>query len=108
MTRRPKYEEDAERFPADHYTVRQYPGVAFYVLGWETEPDEDTEWSGYEVRTGRVLAVMVGDDYRHSIDPDDLAPLAEDGFCRGCGQIGCGHNVMELDEPDDFARVVMP
>ena len=92
------YEEDAETFPSDYYSVRQYPGVAFYVLGWETKPDEDTEWSGYEVRTGRVLAVMVGDDHRHSLDEDDLTPLKRSKFCASCGQIGCGHNVIDDDE----------
>jgi hypothetical protein len=106
--RRPHFEPDAEAFPAEHYTVSDYRGVAVYVLGWETEPDEETEWSGYENRTGRAVYVMVGDDRRLTCDPEDLAPLAEDGFCRGCGQTGCGHNVVELDEPDDFARVVMP
>ena len=87
------YEEDTETFPADYYTVKGYKGIAFYVLGWETEPDEDTEWSGYEQRTGNVLAVMVGDDYRHRVDLDDLTPLESDKFCHDCGQIGCGHNV---------------
>ena len=87
------FEADDATFPADHYTVKGYRGIAFYVLGWETEPDEDTEWSGMEVRTGRVLAVMVGDDYRHRVDEDDLAPLASDAFCHTCGQIGCTHNV---------------
>lgn len=87
------YERDNLTFSSAHYKVRQYSGVAFYVLGWETVPDEDTEWTGYETRTGRVLAVMVGDDFRHSVDITDILPLAEDAFCRDCGQIGCGHNV---------------
>lgn len=87
------YEPDDAAFNADYYKVRQFPGIAFCVLGWETEPDEDTEWSGYDVRTGRVLAVMVGDDHRHVVEPDDLEPLANDAFCRDCGQIGCGCNM---------------
>lgn len=86
------YERDDETFPHEHYQVRGWPKVAVYVLGWETEPDEDTEWSGLESRTGRVLVVMVGDDRRHAIEDDDLIPLAEDAFCRDCGQIGCSHN----------------
>lgn len=90
MPRR-NYEADDKAFPSDYYSVKGYAGVAFTVLGWETKPDEDTEWSGYEQRTGNVIAVMVGDDRQHSVDPDDLAPLAEDAFCRECGQIGCGH-----------------
>jgi hypothetical protein len=89
---RPRYEQDGAAFPADNYRVQHYPGVAFYVLGWETEPDEDTEWSGYEVRTGQVLAVMVGDDHRYRVDPEDLTPLSRAEFCASCGQIGCTHN----------------
>lgn len=94
---RQNYEEDGATFGADYYQVAQYPGVAFYVLGWETEPDEDTEWSGYEARTGRVLAVMVGDDHRHALDPEDISPLARSKFCASCGQIGCHHNVIQED-----------
>ena len=92
---RKHFESDDETFPADAYTVKGYRGIAFYVLGWETEPDEDTEWTGMETRTGRVLAVMVGDDYRHSVDPEDLAPIAREAYCGGCGQIGCGHDGLE-------------
>jgi|SRR4051812_44655884 hypothetical protein len=95
---RPNYEEDAEKFPHDAYRVRGYDGVAFYVLGWETQPDEDTDWSGYEQRTGRVLAVMIGDDERRPVDPDDLAPLKGSEYCRSCGQIGCHCNVVDDDE----------
>jgi hypothetical protein len=95
---RKNFEEDAETFSADSYRVRGYAGVAFTVLGWETQPDEDTEWSGCEVRTGRVLAVMVGDDYRHSVDESDLSPLSEDEYCHSCGQIGCGHDGRERSE----------
>jgi len=90
------YETDDATFSADAYTVTGHRGIAFHVLGWETEPDTDTEWTGSESRTGNVLAVMVGDDYRHAIDPDDLSPLAEDRYCHGCGQTGCGHNVPQL------------
>lgn len=96
-----KYESDSETFPADAYRVAHYPGVAFYVLGWETEPNEDTEWSGYEVRTGRVLAVMVGDDYRHSVDPEDLEPLPRAEYCGQCGQIGCGHDGYDRSGDDE-------
>ena len=92
------YENDTDSFPADTYRVRQYPGIAFYVLGWETEPDDDTEWSGYEVRTGRVLAVMVGDDRRHALDPDDLTPLDRAAYCGVCGQIGCAHDGLDRED----------
>lgn len=90
---RSNYESDDKTFAADHYRVAGWDGIAFYVLGWETEPDEDTEWSGYEVRTGKVLVVMVGDDKRHAVDPEDLEPLNEDAFCHECGQIRCGHGL---------------
>ncbi len=89
MARRIGYEADDETFSAPAYKVKGWRGVAFHVLGWETEPDEDTEWSGYEQRTGRVVAVMVGDDTKHAVDPDDLTPISEDDYCPGCGQIGC-------------------
>jgi hypothetical protein len=85
----PHYEDDDETFSADAYRHARMTGVAFRILGWETEPDEDTDWSGCENRTGRVLAVMVGDDYRHRCDPEDLTPLPREEYCGGCGQIGC-------------------
>jgi hypothetical protein len=73
-------------------------GIAFYVLGWETEPDEDTEWSGCEVRTGRVIVVMIGDDARHRVDPEDLTALAREAYCGECGQIGCCHDGLDRSE----------
>lgn len=88
-------ESDSEYFTADYYRVSHYPGIAFYALGWETEPDDDTEWTGIENRTGNVVMVMVGDDRKHTFDPDDIEPLPADQFCRDCGQIGCGCNVYE-------------
>lgn len=95
---RPNYEKDDSTFPADAYTVRGYSGIAFYVLGWETAPDEDTEWSGYEARTGNILAVMIGDDRRHSVDPDDVTPLARKAYCGSCGQIGCAHDGLDRED----------
>lgn len=86
---REHFEEDPERFNAPAYKVKGYPGVAFYVHGWEIVPDEDTEWTGQEARTGNALATMVGDNRPFRFDPDDLEPLTEEDFCLGCGQIGC-------------------
>lgn len=94
------YESDDETFSADAYTVARYSGIAFRVLGWETEPDEDTEWSGYEVRTGNVVAVMIGDDYHHIVDQDDITPLDRAAYCGECGQIGCGHDGYDRSEDD--------
>lgn len=87
------FEKDDATFPARAYVVKGWRGIAFYVLGWETEPDEDTVWTGQEVRTGKVVAIMVGDDHRHLVDSDDLEALEEGDYCGGCGQIGCGCEV---------------
>lgn len=90
-----------------HYQVKGYRGIAFFLLGYEAEnraimcygTDDDgneieIESGDYELEaTERIVAVMVGDDYRHVIDADDLIALPEDGYCRECGQVGCCHNV---------------
>lgn len=103
--RRPNYETDTATWPEDAcYTVRQYPGIAIDVYGWETEPDEDTEWSGCEVRTGRVLVRMVGDDRRFSVDPEDLTMIGDMDYCAGCGQIGCVHDGRDRDEQEGNPR----
>jgi len=87
------YEEDDETFNADAYQVLGWSqGIAWYVLGWETKPDADTEWSGYEVRTGNVVVMMVGDDRTFSVDIDDITPIEREEYCGSCGQIGCGHD----------------
>lgn len=98
MSRLPHYESDDKAFPADAYTVRGYSGIAWYVYGWETEPDCDTEWSGYEMRTGRIVAVMVGDDRRFTFDLDEIAPLPRTAYCGVCGQIGCSHDGLDREE----------
>lgn len=94
---RSSHVEEAPEFSADAYRVRGHAGIAWRVLGWETKPDEDTEWSGCEVRTGRVLAIMVGDDRRFAFDPEDVSPLKRSEFCSECGQIGCAHGAGEED-----------
>lgn len=82
----------------ERFKVRQYLGVAFYFAGSETEPDEDTEWSGYENETGRAVMVMVGDDYRHKIDPQDVSIIPEESYCHKCGQIGCTADGLDREE----------
>jgi hypothetical protein len=84
--------EDAPEFSADAYQIVGWQGVAWSVLGWETEPDQDTEWTGMEIRTGNLVARMVGDDRDFSVEPDDVSPLSDDDYCSVCGQIGCHHN----------------
>lgn len=86
------YESDDKAFPANAYRVDRWDGIAWHVLGWETEPDEDTEWSGYENRTGRVVAYMVGDDRYFTFDPEEVHALADLEYCAECGQIGCTHD----------------
>jgi hypothetical protein len=78
--------------------VASYPGVGWSVLGWQTEPDQDTEWSGYEVRTGAVVCQMIGDDRHFAVDPDDLEPLDDLDYCAVCGQIGCAHDGRDRGE----------
>lgn len=99
MSRRPNYETDDKTWSAGAYAVAGDPDVAWRVYGWETVPDEDTEWSGLEVRTGQVVAIMVGDDRRFVFAPEDLQPLAREAYCGECGQIGCCHD--GLDRADD-------
>jgi hypothetical protein len=89
------YETDSEAFPAEAYSVRGHGGIAWYVRGWETEPDEDTEWSGIENRTGRVVCTMVGDDARWLFDPEDITPLEREAYCGECGQVGCRHDGLD-------------
>jgi len=86
---RRNYEVDG-RFDAPAYRVKGYRGIAWYVRGWETQPNEDTEWSGIEERTGKVVVTMVGDDRQFVFDPDEVAPLQREEYCGECGQIGCG------------------
>jgi hypothetical protein len=92
------HETDDETFSADAYTVKRYSdGIAWAVLGWETAPDEDTEWSGYERRTGQVVCRMIGDDRNFVFDPDDLTPLDREDYCGECGQIGCCHDGLDRE-----------
>ena len=88
-------ENISEVFPADAYVVSGYRGIAWYVIGWETEPDEDTEWTGQYQRTGKVIARMVGDDRDFALEPDSLCPLNAEDYCGICGQIGCCHDGMD-------------
>lgn len=93
-------ERDDAKWPADGdvVTVRGHSGVAWAVLGWETEPDADTEWSGSEERTGRVACIMVGDDRKWFFDESELSPLAELDYCHVCGQVGCTHDGLDRSE----------
>jgi len=109
MRHRVTFEEDDAAFPADAYTVRSYPGIAWRVFGWETEPgacewyDDDAGEYVYDeepedVRTGRVVCVMVGDNRRFTFDPEDVTPIAREDYCGVCGQIGCAHDGLDRSD----------
>lgn len=98
MAHRVNYEADPDTFGAEGYTVEGYRGIAWYVLGWETAPDRDTEWTGLEERTGQVVCQMVGDDRRFCFEPGEVHEIAREEFCGVCGQIGCRHDGYERSE----------
>ncbi len=105
------YDRDDEHFSADAYSINGYSGIAWYVLGWETEPG-DTEWWDDEAgetvydddpetkRTGRIVAVMIGDDRHFTFDEDEATPIARKDYCGECGQIGCGHDGLDRSEEE--------
>ena len=88
-TLRQKDHEDAPEYDADGYKVDGYRGIAWSVLGYEVEPDEDTEWTGIYNRTGRLICRMVGDDRHFAFDPDEVHAIKAEDYCPECGQIGC-------------------
>lgn len=100
------YDVDDESFSADAYCARGWRGVAWHVLGWETLPDEDTEWSGMEERTGRVVAIMVGDDAKFRFEPEELTPISREDYCGSCGQIGCTHDGLDRGDAGDEGGAV--
>lgn len=94
--RTPHWENDETAYPSDSaYQVEGYRGIAWRVFGWETEADEDTEWTGIENRTGKLVCVMIGDDRRFTFDPDEVKQIAREEYCGVCGQIGCCHDGLD-------------
>lgn len=88
------------------YQVKGYEGVAFrfdsYPKRWVWDEVLDVDEDGNEIsycadsgewiedlESPMVYMVMVGDDYRHLIDKDDISELDELAYCAECGQIGC-------------------
>lgn len=98
MRHRIHFETDTPDPYPDAVRIAGHPGVAWNVLGWESEPDDDTEWSGCENRTGRLVCVMIGDDHRWLFDPEDVQALNRAEYCGECGQIGCGHDGLDRTE----------
>ena len=87
----------------NRYKVEGYGGVAFYFAGQQNETKQVVEWyeddpdctwlvDTEEVATGMVYMIMVGDDYKHVIDPEDVAIIDPESYCHVCGQIGCTHD----------------
>lgn len=83
------------------YSVAGWDGIAWRVIGAEIEPDEDTEWTGYERATGRVTAAMIGDDAVFAFDPADVSPISDLDYCSSCGQIGCTADGRDRSPEDD-------
>jgi hypothetical protein len=82
----------------DVVRVDGHGGVAFRINDFEYEY---SEFEGMDVYTGRVLAVMVGDDHVWRVDADDCTPLGEHEYCHDCGQTGCGWNRPTAEEGGD-------
>lgn len=64
-------------------------GIAWRAYKWEELPDADTEWTGILVKTGKVVAHMVGDDENFSFEPTELIVIQDGDYCPECGQVGC-------------------
>jgi hypothetical protein len=90
------YEED-DSVNDVAYRVSGCGAIAWRVLGWETVPDDDTEWTGIEQRTGKLVAHMVGDDVHFRFDPAELVKLNREDYCGECGQIGCTHDRLDRE-----------
>lgn len=95
-----EYEEAPEYVGRFRNTTRFGEGAAWRVLGWETQADEDSVWTGMFPRTGQLVVAMVGDDTYFLADPEDLEPLKDSEYCSECGQIGCPHGACEDDEEE--------
>lgn len=76
----------------DRYKVEGYGGVAFYFAGQQMVGVFDEYGDSYpedDEPTGMVYMIMVGDDYKHVVDPEDVIKIDDDDYCHECGQIGC-------------------
>ena len=77
------------------YECAQFPGIAFRLVEYFEQEVQHEVPEGYdndgmplysyyydkETDYDRVIAVMVGDDYRHIIEVEDLTKLDEDAYC---------------------------
>lgn len=81
---------DAE---GSRFKVSYYDGIAFFFHSEETVIEGHDWCYEDEVPTGNAIMIMVGDNYKHIVDPEDIETIPDDAYCRDCGQIGCRHNV---------------
>lgn len=86
--------------PGDYVKSDRFRGIAMYVHNnairyhW----NEEEQWVESIGHYDDIYeCVMVGDDEGHNIPEDELEFLDMDKFCVECGQIGCGHNVLEME-----------
>lgn len=86
--------------PGDYVKCSQFRGIAMYVHDFAIKHDYDDEsdYCEHSYYENIYECVMVGDDQGHNIHEDDLEFLSTNEFCIECGQIGCGHNVLEVEE----------
>ena len=84
----------------DYVKCDRFRGIAMYVHNnairyhW----NEEEQWVESIGHYDDIYeCVMVGDDEGHNIHEDELELLDMDKFCVECGQIGCGHNVLEME-----------
>lgn len=84
----------------DYVKCDRFRGIAMYVHNnalryhWNEEDGWVESIGHYD---DIYECVMVGDDEGHNIPEDELEFLDMDQFCVECGQIGCGHNVLEME-----------
>lgn len=86
--------------PGDYVKSDRFRGIAMYVHGnaVRTVWNEEEQWCESDGHYDDIYeCVMIGDDEGHNIHEDDLELLNRDEFCAECGQIGCGHNVLEME-----------
>lgn len=98
------------------YVRAGMPGVAYRIVGPAQDDlpgneiivcdDEDCDhmtsdlcWAYIDPETEDsetdVIVVMVGDDHKERVPVEELAPLPDDAYCRGCGQVGCESDVYD-------------
>lgn len=77
------------------YYHPDYPGVAWYIQGYNVERQYDgfPEWAYEDYEevedVTKVRAIMVGDDRVFLFDTEDMVELDDGDYCTECGQIGC-------------------